>query len=251
MKPPLFRFLAPVLLASGLIFASSPPAGAAARSGRGVTYDGSAWLGVSVEDLSAKEAERRALPVGLAGALISHVHPGSPAERCGLLAGDVILQVNDEPIAGAANLIGTISTMPVDTLVVLQLRRGSEHVTVTARLDLKPTELSHGATAPARGLPFGSADVLDAYELDLLFPPGWERGLDPVTVAELRKLLDEMRGVLRGTRITFKLRTSDLKDPFAGEGRRPAPSEDRAPARDADRDGPALGTDDEGDFIDP
>ncbi|HEV8323079.1 MAG TPA: PDZ domain-containing protein [Myxococcota bacterium] len=54
----------------------------------------------------------------------------------------------------------------------------------------------------------------DPPDLDALFPPGWDDGLDPGMAKELRRLVEEMRTVISGARRSVAPARSDLKDPF-------------------------------------
>ena len=60
-----------------------------------------ARLGVSVQDLTQPLAESFGLPAP-DGALVSQVMPGSAAARHGLRAGDVITEVNGQPVLGSS-----------------------------------------------------------------------------------------------------------------------------------------------------
>ena len=74
-----------------------------------------ARLGVSVQDLTAPLAESFGLPAP-DGALVSQVAPGSAAARHGLRPGDVITQVNGQPVVRSGQLSSLIGlSSPGDT----------------------------------------------------------------------------------------------------------------------------------------
>lgn len=82
------------------------------------------WLGVEVQDLSASLAESFGLG-DANGALIAGVQPGGPAHEAGLQPGDVIVEVNDEPVTGSRSLMNVIAANAPGTVLQLQiLRRG-------------------------------------------------------------------------------------------------------------------------------
>jgi serine protease Do len=54
--------------------------------------------GVSVEALTAQDAQQLGLPVSTKGVVVTDVDPSSPAAEAGLKKGDVIQQVNHQPV---------------------------------------------------------------------------------------------------------------------------------------------------------
>jgi putative serine protease PepD len=65
------------------------------------------------------------------GALIGSVTAGSPAADAGLNQGDVVTKVNDTPIRGSEDLIGTIQGSTVGEKLTLTVRRDGVERTVT------------------------------------------------------------------------------------------------------------------------
>ena len=57
-----------------------------------------ALQGVSVEALSAQDAQQLGLPAATKGVVVTDVDPASPAAEAGLKKGDVIQQVNHQPV---------------------------------------------------------------------------------------------------------------------------------------------------------
>jgi S1-C subfamily serine protease len=85
--------------------------------------------------------DRIAANLGLAGALVLQVVPGSGADRAGLVAtirdrrgrirlGDVIVAIDDQPVASSS-----------DVFLLLERRRAGERVTVTIERDGRPLDL--------------------------------------------------------------------------------------------------------------
>jgi len=95
-------------------------------------------LGVSIQDLTPEMA--KSLNVA-GGAVVTEVVAGSPADKAGIKAGDVIAKVNGHPISGASDLRGKISLMPIGSeLHITVIRKGtSQEVTaVLAEAKTKP-----------------------------------------------------------------------------------------------------------------
>lgn len=72
------------------------------------------------------------------GAIVSRVQPGSPAERLGLLEGDVISRVNGDVIDGQAGLIASIRDLSPGNSVTLEYSRDGKSSTGTAVLAARP-----------------------------------------------------------------------------------------------------------------
>jgi len=81
------------------------------------------FLGVKTADLDPDVADQLGLPKDATGAIISHVDPDSPAGKAGLLRSDVILAVNDKPIASQDDLHFMIGQMLPGAKVELKIMR--------------------------------------------------------------------------------------------------------------------------------
>jgi serine protease Do len=68
------------------------------------------------------------------GALVRSVTPGGPAAKAGLEPGDVILQVNDEPIADRDELVRAIVNMKPGTTVPLRVLRDKQERTLNVTI---------------------------------------------------------------------------------------------------------------------
>ncbi len=78
--------------------------------------------GFSVEDLTPQL--RKKLEVEKEGVLVSSVEPGSPAFRRGLRGGDVILEVNRQPVKSRRDLLNLIKESRPETDLLLLVQRG-------------------------------------------------------------------------------------------------------------------------------
>jgi serine protease Do len=83
--------------------------------GDGTTGDGAGnggastgRLGVTVEPLTADIARQLNLPAGKQGVVVSEIDPAGPAAEAGLQRGDVIEQVNRQPVRSAADVTGAL-----------------------------------------------------------------------------------------------------------------------------------------------
>jgi serine protease Do len=93
------------------------------------------WLGVSVADPPLGPDG------GLNGAEITGVEADGPAYLAGLTTDDIILNVDEKPIAGAADLIRAIASMPPGTKVSLGISRNGHIFTLPVVINRRPAQL--------------------------------------------------------------------------------------------------------------
>jgi serine protease Do len=96
------------------------------------------WLGVSVTTVTSTIQQYYNLSVS-AGALITSVTSGSPADEAGLRAGDVITKIDNEDISTAAELISAIRSHQIGDQVEIVYYRGNVQHVVTATLEESPS----------------------------------------------------------------------------------------------------------------
>jgi serine protease Do len=84
------------------------------------------WLGVSIQDVTEEIAKNLNMHETM-GALIAEVFAGDPADKAGLKAGDIIVEVNGKPIHNSHELSMIIAEYHTgDTLEIKALRDGHE-----------------------------------------------------------------------------------------------------------------------------
>lgn len=81
-------------------------------------------IGVGIQDMTPDVAEALALG-DIHGAIIANVEAGSPAQRAGLRAGDVVTAVDGRPVRSSTDLRNRIGLTPVGTVVTLTVVRSS------------------------------------------------------------------------------------------------------------------------------
>ncbi|HET7711350.1 MAG TPA: Do family serine endopeptidase [Thermoanaerobaculia bacterium] len=113
------------------------------------------YLGMNIQEVTEETRQAFNLP-DARGALVQAVTPGKPAEKAGIQAGDIIVEIDGRKVSSNRELIDHISYLPVGTSVRVTLIRNGERRTVTARtaerpLDGEPADdPEEAATAPAR-----------------------------------------------------------------------------------------------------
>jgi S1-C subfamily serine protease len=96
------------------------------------------WLGVEVTTVTSTIRHYYNLSVN-AGALITSVTSGSPADEAGLRAGDVITKIDDEDISTAAELTSAIRSHQIGEQVEIVYYRGSVQNVANATLGESPS----------------------------------------------------------------------------------------------------------------
>ncbi len=127
------------------------------RQGKSPEYG---WVGVNLLDVRNMGGSEYAKSAGFSqtrGPIITNVFSGSPAEKAGLLAGDLVLRVNEHPINSTDRLLYIVGALPPNSKAeFVVIRNGKETnalVQVEARKGEK--ELEASPTVPWPGvLPF-------------------------------------------------------------------------------------------------
>ncbi|MGI6513534.1 MAG: PDZ domain-containing protein [Syntrophomonadaceae bacterium] len=95
------------------------------------------YLGVYLRDLSSELADYLGV-VSTKGTLVADIMPGSPADKAGIKAGDIILEINGMTINNSTDLTERISKMSVGQKVELKILRDKKTITINLTLEEKP-----------------------------------------------------------------------------------------------------------------
>ena len=101
------------------------------------------WLGVVIQPVSKELAESFNLPKA-EGALIASVEKGSPADKAGLEASDVVQKVDGKPIITSADLPRYIASIRPGNKTALDVWRKGASKLVTVTLGELPSERKQG-----------------------------------------------------------------------------------------------------------
>jgi serine protease Do len=96
------------------------------------------WLGVSVATVTPAIQQYYHLSVD-AGALITSVSSGSPADEAGLKAGDVVTKIDNEGINTSDDLVSVIGSHKIGDQVEIIYYRGSEQKVANVLLEGSPS----------------------------------------------------------------------------------------------------------------
>jgi len=76
-----------------------------------------------------------------AGALITGVLQNGPAARGGLKPGDVVVRVDDKPVANTDDLLFAVAALAPDSTTRLKVQRGAQLLEVTVKVTDRTTNL--------------------------------------------------------------------------------------------------------------
>ena len=109
-------------------------------------------LGVVIQDMNAGNADAFGLPKPT-GALVSEVDKGGPADKAGVLAGDVVLKFDGKPIDRSTDLPQLVAATKPGTQVSMEVWRNRAakliNVTVGKLADEKPAKGKLGSAVKA------------------------------------------------------------------------------------------------------
>jgi serine protease Do len=97
------------------------------------------WIGVQIQPVTADIADSLGMKTAR-GALVAEPQSGSPADKAGIKAGDVIVSVNGETVEDARNLAKRISALAPGASVRLGVIHGGKEQTLTLTLGELPRE---------------------------------------------------------------------------------------------------------------
>jgi serine protease Do len=130
------------------------------------------YLGVAIQEVTPGLAKAFNVPPGK-GALIGDVTAGGPADKAGLKKGDVIEELNGEPVSGPNELKLKIAALQPGSVAHLKVNRNGQETNVTATLSELPEKSAKsaleesGETSPMRGVQVEDLTPSAARELGL------------------------------------------------------------------------------------
>jgi len=98
------------------------------------------WLGISAQDLTPEMVEHFKVKEK-EGVLVGQVHPGTGAEKAGLLSGDIIKSVDEKAVKNVTELVKEIQKKRVGQKVKLSLLRDGKAMTLDVTTTSLPEKL--------------------------------------------------------------------------------------------------------------
>jgi serine protease Do len=95
------------------------------------------WLGVGIQDLTPELAEYYGLK-DKKGVLVAQVFEGDPADKAGIKAKDVIVEVDGKPVGSSRELTAMIAAIPVGQKTPVKILRDGQEKTVNVEIAKRP-----------------------------------------------------------------------------------------------------------------
>jgi len=108
------------------------------------------WIGTGVQEITPELAASFGLD-NTDGVLITKVLRNSPAERAGMLTGDILIEVDGQAIGDWSAMLGTVANLLPGKIVSARLIRDNAEQEVVVHIGRRPTP--RGAVAQAKKLP--------------------------------------------------------------------------------------------------
>lgn len=99
------------------------------------------YLGVNIQDITSDLRQAFNLPTGKRGVLITGVNDGSPAEKAGIKAGDVVVSIDGESTMSTGQLRSQIAVKGVDAKVKVGLIREGKEKQFTVKIAAQRTDV--------------------------------------------------------------------------------------------------------------
>jgi serine protease Do len=170
------------------------------------------WLGVEVQPVTPELADSLGLR-DAQGALVTSLMQGSPADKGGLLRGDVVLKINEGDVKDSRDLARRIAAIPPQTAVRLAIFRNGRREALAVKLtELKDeSKLPGGKSGPALQSEIGGLGIAVA---PMVSGPGGAPGLAIVDIRPDGRAADI--GLVQGD-VILAANGSDLFTPDALE----------------------------------
>ncbi|MBI5007531.1 MAG: Do family serine endopeptidase [Nitrosomonadales bacterium] len=95
------------------------------------------WVGIAVQELTPELAESFKLK-DTQGVLIAEVVRGSPADKSGIKAGDILVSIDGKPMVDSTTMLETISSLPPGKVALLKLMRNQSEVAIQVKVGKRP-----------------------------------------------------------------------------------------------------------------
>lgn len=95
------------------------------------------WIGIEAQDITPELADSFRLSK-VQGALVAGVLRGSPAERAGLRAGDILLAIEGKPVMDSGSMLNLIAALKPNQKATVQIARAGKTISVSILIGKRP-----------------------------------------------------------------------------------------------------------------
>ncbi len=98
-----------------------------------------AWIGIAVQDIDAGMGRYLKIPAGR-GVLVREVESGSPADKAGIRAGDIVLSADKNDIFSSNDYLAAVRGIAAGDTVLMTIWRNGSPMTVSVKTAVFPVE---------------------------------------------------------------------------------------------------------------
>jgi serine protease DegQ len=99
------------------------------------------WIGIQAQDITPELAESFKLKQAQ-GALVAGVLKSGPADKAGLLAGDILLAINGKPIYDTGSMLNLIAALTPNQQATLNIARAEKNLNLMVKVGKRPKPLA-------------------------------------------------------------------------------------------------------------
>lgn len=99
------------------------------------------WIGIEAQDITPELAESFKLSQTQGGSLIAGVLRNSPADKAGLRAGDILLEIEGKPVSDSGSMLNLIAVLKPNQKATLKIARAEKIVSVPIVIGTRPKPL--------------------------------------------------------------------------------------------------------------
>jgi len=180
------------------------------------------WLGVQIQDVNQAMVEALKLPDSK-GVLIAKVFDGQPAEKAGIKQGDVIVEIDNQPVNNTNELRNTIAGVRPGNTISVELYRGGKLKTIEVKIVERDEDainsLDEGDSDQSQEPEKKADDVIEKLGMklgnitrDLREQLNLDRSTTGVVVMELQQASQAAREGLRQMDIIKSVNQKNIKD---------------------------------------
>lgn len=95
------------------------------------------WIGIEAQDLTPELAESFHLK-DTRGTLIAGIMRGGPADKAGIRPGDILVQINGQPVLDSANMLNQVAALKPERSAQLKIVRNQSALSLTVVIGKRP-----------------------------------------------------------------------------------------------------------------
>ncbi len=122
------------------------------------------WLGVMIQEVTPEIAQKFGLKEPR-GALVSDITKGSPAERAGIMRGDIIIEYDGKAISSVSQLRNSVAQTKVNSQVRIKIIRNSREFNLNVTVAELPREMANITEEPEGDIQRNAFSGITVYDL--------------------------------------------------------------------------------------